>query len=55
MEVHDEPVRYEGAIRGGKSFGLHGALDAALELDGLEARSEEARGRSLEESFEEPL
>ena len=45
----------ERAIGGGQAFGLHRALDPALQLDGLEARTEQARGRTLEKAFEEPL
>ena len=55
MEVDDEPVRGERAIRGGQPLGLHGALDPPLQLDRLEACPEQARGRTLEEAFEEPL
>ena len=55
MEVDHEPVRGERAIGGGQAFGLHRALDAALQLDRLEACPEQARRRTLEKAFEEPL
>ena len=55
MEVDHEPVGREGAVRGGQALGLHRALDPPLQLDGLEACTEQARGRTLEEAFEEPL
>ena len=55
VEVDHEPVRDEGPVRRRQPFRFHGALDAALELDRLQACAEEARGWSLEEAFEEPL
>ena len=55
VEVDDEPVRDERPVGGGQALGLHRALDPALELDRLESGPEQARGRSLEEAFEEPL
>src|SRR6188768_2308482 len=38
-----------------RSFGLHGAFQAALDLDGFELRLEEAGSRALEQTLEEPL
>ena len=55
VEVDDEAVRHERPVGAGQPLGLHRALDAALQLDGLEAGAEEPRGRTLEEAFEEPL
>ena len=55
MEVDHEAVGREGAVRGGQALGLHRALDPPLQLDGLESCTEQARGRTLEEAFEEPL
>ena len=55
VEVDDEPVRDERAVGGGQALRFHRALDAALELDGLQSCAEQARGWTLEEAFEEPL
>ena len=55
MEMDDEPVRDERPVGGRQALALHRTLDPALELDGLQARPEEAGGRALEEAFEEPL
>ena len=55
VEVDDEPVRDERAVGGRQSLGLHRALDAALELDGLQSGPEQASGWTFEEAFEEPL
>jgi hypothetical protein len=55
MEMDQEAVRDEDPVRRGKALGLHRALDAALQLEWLEACSKEPRGLALEEAFEEPL
>ena len=55
VEVDDEAVRAPACDPRRKPLGLHRPLDPALELDGLQARSEQPRGRALEEAFEEPL
>jgi hypothetical protein len=55
MEVHDDPIGHERPVGCGETLRFHGSLDPALELDGLEPCAEQARRRTLEESFEEPL
>ena len=55
VEADDEAVRHERAIGRGQALRLHRALDPPLQLDGLQAGSEQASGWSLEEAFEEPL
>ena len=55
VEMDDEPVWRQRTVGAVAPTRLHGSLDAALDLDGLHMRAEEACRRALEEAFEEPL
>ena len=55
METDDEAVRDEGAVGRGQALALHRPLDPSLQLDGLQARPEEACRGALKQAFEEPL
>ena len=48
-------VRHDDPVGGTQPPALHRTLHAVLELDGLQPGTEEARGRPLEDPFEEPL
>ena len=55
MEVDDEAVRHERPVGRGEALALHRALDPSLQLDGLQARPEEACRGAFKQAFEEPL
>src|SRR5437667_401673 len=55
VEVDDEAIWHDRAFEGHPPTRLHGPLDAALHLKGLQPRPEEPGRRAFEEAFEEPL
>ena len=55
VEMDGEPVRDDRAVAVAHPTRFHRPLDAALELDRLELRVEQAGRLPLEEAFEEPL
>ena len=55
MHAHAQALGHSRAIAFDDSPELHRALDATLELDGLQTRAEHARRAPLEEALEELL
>ena len=55
VEVDDEAIRNERPVERDPALGLHRALDAPLQLEGLERRPEQPSRRAFEEAFKEPL
>ncbi len=55
MERDRVPVRHVGAVARDDAPRIHGTFEAALDLDGLERRMEQPRGRALEQPLEESL